>query len=141
MNPLVIVNGDIMIELSTRNEVEVIDVTSYVEKVILESSIEQGICLIYTLHTTTGIVVNEAEPGLIEDITRLAASLVPKGAGYLHDRNGGNAHAHLQAILLGNSAVIPVESKRLVLGTWQKILFVKLDGPRKRQVCVKLIEE
>ena len=130
-----------MIELNTRKEVEVIDVTFYVEKAIKESSIEQGICLIYTLHTTTGIVVNEAEPVLIQDMTSLVASLAPKGAGYLHDRNGGNAHAHLQAMLLGNSAVIPVENKRLILGTWQKILFVELDGPRKRWVCVKLIEE
>jgi secondary thiamine-phosphate synthase enzyme len=130
-----------MIELNTRKEVEVIDVTFYVEKAIKESSIEQGICLIYTLHTTTGIVVNEAEPGLIQDMTSLVASLAPKGAGYLHDRNGGNAHAHLQAMLLGNSAVIPVENKRLILGTWQKILFVELDGPRKRWVCVKLIKE
>ena len=130
-----------MIELNTRKEVEVIDVTFYVEKAIKESSIEQGICLIYTLHTTTGIVVNEAEPGLIQDMTSLVASLAPKGAGYLHDRNGGNAHAHLQAMLLRNSAVIPVEGKRLILGTWQKILFVELDGPRKRWVCVKLIED
>jgi secondary thiamine-phosphate synthase enzyme len=130
-----------MIELNTKKEVEVIDVTFYVEKAIKESSIEQGICLIYTLHTTTGIVVNEAEPGLIQDMTSLVASLAPKGAGYLHDRNGGNAHAHLQAMLLGNSAVIPVDNKRLILGTWQKILFVELDGPRKRWVCVKLIED
>jgi secondary thiamine-phosphate synthase enzyme len=130
-----------MIELNTKKEVEVIDVTFYVEKAIKESSIEQGICLIYTLHTTTGIVVNEAEPGLIQDMTSLVASLAPKGAEYLHDRNGGNAHAHLQAMLLGNSAVIPVENKRLILGTWQKILFVELDGPRKRWVCVKLIED
>jgi secondary thiamine-phosphate synthase enzyme len=131
-----------MIELNTKKEVEVIDITSNVEKAVKESSIEQGICLIYTLHTTTGIVVNEAEPGLIQDMTRLMASLVPESAGYLHDRNnGGNAHAHLRAMLLGNSAVIPVEDKRLVLGTWQRILFVELDGPRRRRVCVKLIKE
>ena len=130
-----------MIEFDTRKEVEVIDLTPYVEKAIKESSIEHGICLIYTLHTTTGIVVNEAEPGLIQDLTTLMASLAPQGAGYLHDRNGGNAHAHLKAMLLGNSAVIPVEGKRLILGTWQKILFVELDGPRHRRVCVKLIKE
>jgi secondary thiamine-phosphate synthase enzyme len=68
-----------MIELNTRKEVEVIDMTSYVEKAVKDSSIEQGICLIYALHTTTGIVVNEAEPGLIQDMEKLMASLVPKG--------------------------------------------------------------
>ena len=130
-----------MIELNTRKEVEVIDMTSYVEKAVKESSIEQGICLIYALHTTTGIVVNEAEPGLIQDMAKLMASLVPQGAGYLHDRFDSNAHAHLQAMLLGNSVMIPVEGKRLILGTWQRILFVELDGPRQRRVCVKIIKE
>ena len=130
-----------MIELNTKKEVEVIDMTSYVEKFVKESGIEQGICLIYTLHTTNGIVVNEAEPGLIQDMTKLMTSLAPQGAGYLHDRNGGNAHAHLQAMLLGNSAVIPVEGKRLILGTWQILLFVELDGPRQRRVYVKVIRD
>ena len=130
-----------MIELNTRKGAEVIDMTSYVEEAVKESRIEQGICLIYSLHTTTGIVVNEAEPGLIQDMTKLMASLAPQGAGYLHDRNGGNAHAHLQAMLLGNSTVIPVEGKRLILGTWQRILFVELDGPRQRRVYVKIIRD
>lgn len=130
-----------MIEIDTGKQVEVIDMTSYVEEAVRESNIEQGICLIYTLHTTTGIVVNEAESGLIMDMTRLMSSLAPQSAGYLHDRSDGNAHAHLQAMLLGSSAVIPVESKSLILGTWQRILFVELDGPRKRRVCVKFIKE
>ena len=78
-----------MIELNSRKEAEVIDMTSYVEEAVKDSRIEQGICLIYSLHTTTGIVVNEAEPGLIQDMTKLMASLAPQGAGYLHDRNGG----------------------------------------------------
>jgi secondary thiamine-phosphate synthase enzyme len=130
-----------MIELNTRKEVEVIDMTSYVEKAVQESTINQGICLIYTLHTTTGIVINEAEPGLIQDIAKLVAYLVPQGDGYLHDRFGGNAQAHLQAMLLGNSAVLPVEGKRLILGTWQRILFVELDGPRQRRVYVKIIRD
>jgi secondary thiamine-phosphate synthase enzyme len=130
-----------MIELNTRKDVEVIDVTSYIEKAVEASTIEQGICLIYTLHTTAAIVINEAESGLIHDMAKLMATLVPQGAGYLHDQSGGNAHAHLQAMILGNSAVIPVEGGRLILGTWQKILFVELDGPRQRRVCVKIIKE
>lgn len=130
-----------MIEINTGKQVEVIDITSHVEEAVRESNNEQGICLIYTLHTTTGIVINEAEPGLMTDMTSLMSSLAPQSAVYLHDRNDGNAHAHLQAMLLGSSAVIPVESKRLILGTWQRILFVELDGPRKRRVCVKFIKE
>lgn len=130
-----------MIEINTKKRVDVIDITANVEKAVKESGIENGICLIYTLHTTTGLVINEADPGLIQDMTKLMASLVPEGAGYLHDRSGGNAHAHLRAMLLGNSAVIPVEGKRPTMGTWQRVLFVELDGPRQRRVCVKLIKE
>jgi secondary thiamine-phosphate synthase enzyme len=133
--------GSSCIIIETKKQVEVIDITSSVEKFVKDSSIENGICLVYTLHTTTGIVVNEAEPGLIQDLTRLMAALVPEGAGYLHDKTDRNAHAHLQAVLLGNSVIIPVEDERLVLGTWQKILFVELDGPRIRRVYVRPIKE
>jgi secondary thiamine-phosphate synthase enzyme len=130
-----------MIEIETRKAVEVIDVTPFVEKALEDSRIESGICLVCTMHTTTGIVVNEAEPGLIQDIARLASSLVPRGAGYQHDGIDDNAHAHLQALLLGNSSVIPVEHGKLVLGTWQRVLFVELDGPRHRRLHVRAIPD
>ena len=130
-----------MIQIETLKRVEVKDITNSVEKAVQGSEIESGICLIYTLHTTTGIVINENENGLIQDITGFLTSLIPAGAGYHHDRSDGNAHAHLQAILLGNSAVIPVEKSKLVLGTWQRILFIELDGPRQRRVLVKVIKD
>jgi len=71
----------------------------------------------------------------------LLERLVPQAAGYLHDRSDGNAHAHLRAALLGSSIVIPVEQKRLALGTWQRILFLELDGPRRRKVFVKAVAD
>lgn len=128
-----------MIEIDTRRSAEVVDITAAVEKALSESGVEDGICLVYTLHTTTGITINEADPALIEDLLRLLAGLVTEKAGYLHDRSDGNAHAHLRATLLGNSAAIPVAQNRLVLGTWQRILFFELDGPRRRKVCVKAV--
>ena len=70
---------------------------------------------------------------LIIDILNLVGENCSKGgAGYKHDRGDGNAHAHLRATLLGNSVIIPVEGRRLALGTWQRILFFELDGPRRR---------
>lgn len=86
-------------------------------------------------------MINEADSGLIQDMTKLMDSLVPEGAGYLHDGSGGNAQAHLRAMLLGNSAVIPVGGKRLTMGTWQRVLFVELDGPRLRRVDIRTIKE
>jgi secondary thiamine-phosphate synthase enzyme len=125
-----------MIEIETKKSIEVVDITSQVQKIIEESTLEGGLCLVYTLHTTTGITINEAESGLIQDILNLLSTLVPQGTGYLHDRTDGNAHAHLQAVLLGNSTAVAFDRRRLILGTWQRILFLELDGPR-RKVLVK----
>jgi len=130
-----------LIEIDTRERVEIIDVTSFIEEFVRKSGIENGICLVYTLHTTTGLTVNEAERGLIKDMCRLMSSLIPEGAGYLHDKIDSNAHAHLQALLLGNSVTIAVDAGRPILGTWQRILFVELDGPRRRRLYCRTISE
>jgi secondary thiamine-phosphate synthase enzyme len=130
-----------MIEIDTRKKTEVMDITSFIESALSESRVQSGICLIYTLHTTTAVIINEAETGLVQDILRLVATLAPEGAGYSHDGSDGNAHAHLGAVLLGNCAVVPVDEGRLVMGPWQRILFVELDGPRSRKVYVKTIPD
>ncbi len=126
-----------MIEIRTRKRVEIIDITEKVEEFVKD--VEDGIALVYTRHTTTAIVINENEPGLLEDIINILNRLVPSNAGYMHDRIDNNADSHLRAILLGNSVVVPVINGRLDLGTWQRILFIELDGPRTRRVTVKVI--
>lgn len=125
----------VMIEIETNGSQEVLDITLIVEQAVRKSGVENGICLIYTLHTTTAVVVNEAEPGLMRDLTAKMRELLP-GGGYHHVDNGPS---HLQAAVLGNSVVIPVEGRAPVLGTWQRVLFVELDGPRRRKVGVKMI--
>ena len=121
-----------VIEVETKDRVEIIDITREVERRASGRAV-----LVYTPHTTTAIVINEAESGLLKDIATTLSKLVPKGAGYEHDRIDSNADAHLRATLLGNSVVVPVENGRLALGTWQRILFVELDGPRLRRVYVQ----
>jgi secondary thiamine-phosphate synthase enzyme len=131
----------IMIEIETGKPVDVVDITDNVERTLGESGVENGICLVYSLHTTTGLTVNEADGALINDILNLLQRIAPKGAGYQHDRGDGNAHAHLQATLLGNSVIIPVEMRRLALGKWQRILFFELDGPRRRSISVRVLAD
>lgn len=128
-----------MLEIKTEEPVQVIDITRQVNDAVRESGVAEGICLVYTLHTTTGIIINEAESGLVADLLRRLASLAPPRDGYLHDRIDDNAHAHLQAVLLGNSRTIPVEEGCLALGTWQRVLFVELDGPRRRSVLIRIL--
>ena len=128
------------IELSTRGSTELVDITGEVKAIVNSKNVDAGLCVIFTKHTTTGIIINENEGGLRSDILKLLDELVPKGKGYLHDRIDSNAHAHLRAVVLGSSETIPIENGALVLGTWQSILFVECDGPRRREVLVQIVE-
>ena len=128
------------IEIRTKESTELIDITGEVKRIVSSKSVDSGVCVIFTKHTTTGIIINENEAGLKKDILTLLNELVPKGKGYLHDRIDNNAHAHLRAVVLGSSVTIPIEKSTLALGTWQSILFVECDGPRRREVCVAVIE-
>ncbi len=125
------------ITIETRKREEVIDITDRVLEAVRGKS---GLAIVYSLHTTTAITVNEAEPGLMEDIISRLSEIVPYMAGYRHDRIDSNADAHIKASIIGNSVTIPVENGKLILGTWQRVLFIEFDGPRKRRVRVVVYE-
>ncbi len=126
--------------IGTRESAELIDITGKVKEIVKSSVVDSGICVIFTKHTTSGIIINENEAGLKRDFLALLNELIPKGRGYLHDRIDNNAHSHLRSVLLGSSVTIPIEKGDLALGTWQSIFFVECDGPRRREVYVKVIE-
>lgn len=128
-----------LVEVKTGKRVEVLDITDRVRDAVRKAGNKDGIAVVYTLHTTTAIAINEAEPGLMDDIVSTLSKLIPTGAGYKHDRVDDNADAHIRAVILGNSVVVPVENGELMLGTWQRILFIELDGPRTRRVLVKVV--
>jgi len=129
------------IEIGTRESTELIDITGKVKEIVKSKNggIDSGICVVFTKHTTSGIIINENESGLKSDILALLNGLIPEGKGYLHDRIDDNAHAHLRAVVLGSSVTIPIEKGDLALGTWQSIFFVECDGPRRKEVYVKVI--
>lgn len=128
-----------MIEIVTSRQIEIVDITDGIERYVNDCGREKGICLVYSLHTTTALIINEADEALLNDILKLMEKIAPQAAGYQHDRGDGNAHAHLRAALLGNSVIIPVENGGLALGTWQRILFIEMDGPRKRRLSIRII--
>ena len=130
-----------VIEIRTGKRVEIVDITDRIVEEIGRAGIQKGIAVIYSLHTTTAVVLNEGERGLLEDLELMLEKLIPRGAGYRHDAIDSNADAHLRATLLGNSIVVPVSNGRPVLGTWQRVLFVELDGPRSRRVNVTVVGE
>jgi secondary thiamine-phosphate synthase enzyme len=126
-------------QIKTGKRMELIDITGKVKEQLREAGVQDGICVISTKHTTTSIIVNENESGLMSDILDLLEKLVPAHSGYAHDRIDNNADAHLKAVLLGSSETIPVIDGSLQLGTWQSIFLAEMDGPRTRDVKVTVI--
>jgi len=126
--------------IQTTRRIELLDITDRVRAAVKESGIKEGICVVSTRHTTASIIVNENERGLKTDILDMLEELVPENKNYAHNSIDNNADAHLRAVLLGMTETIPVEDGHLVLGTWQSIFFVELDGPRNRTVNVKTIK-
>jgi secondary thiamine-phosphate synthase enzyme len=129
----------LQLKVKTSKRIELVDITSEVQEDVRKNEIHEGICLISTRHTTAGIIINENESGLKEDILDLLSKLVPTGAGYRHDRIDNNADSHLRAVLLGASEALPVSEGKLELGTWQRIFFAEMDGPRNRTVNITLL--
>ena len=123
------------ITVATHSRVSMEDITPQVEQIVQRSGVGEGLCTVFVPHTTAGVIVNENyDPDVKRDILAALARLVPVAAGYEHSE--GNADAHIKASLLGNSVSIPISGGRLVLGTWQGVIFCEFDGPRTRRIVV-----
>ncbi|MEA1894478.1 MAG: secondary thiamine-phosphate synthase enzyme YjbQ [Euryarchaeota archaeon] len=125
-------------DIQTTSRIQLIDITASLNKEVADAGIRTGMAMAYSPHTTTAIIINENEPGLKEDISKLLNLTVPQGE-YAHDRIDNNARSHLQAVVLGNNACMPIENGKLALGTWQSVFFVELDGPRNRKLTVRIV--
>jgi secondary thiamine-phosphate synthase enzyme len=121
------------ISVKTGKRIEMVDITSSVQKEVTSAGIADGICVVYVPHTTAGVTINEgADPAVCTDIIRKLNELVPPNDGYRHME--GNSDSHIKTSIIGSSVTVIVENGRLVLGTWQKIFFCEFDGPRSRKV-------
>ncbi|MGC8971690.1 MAG: secondary thiamine-phosphate synthase enzyme YjbQ [bacterium] len=128
------------VSIKSLSKQQFIDITSSVQNIIDRLGIKEGICVLYVPHTTAGITINEdADPDVIGDIGRYLDRLVPESEEFRHIE--GNSPAHIKSSIVGHSVTIPVENGKLLLGRWQGIFFCEFDGPRSRQVIVKIIKE
>lgn len=135
--------------LRTADEVEFIDLTDAVLDLVVRHRLVSGFVSVQTRHTTTAIVLNEAEPLLLDDFRRTLERVAPGLWGYAHDDfrrrrdivpdERANGHAHCRALLLPSSATLNVADGELCLGRWQRVLFVELDGGQAREVSVTLV--
>ncbi|MGE0825972.1 MAG: secondary thiamine-phosphate synthase enzyme YjbQ [Candidatus Binatia bacterium] len=133
------------ITINTAQKIQLFDLTQEVKNFLIESSIWNGMGVISTLHTTTGIFFTETQDALWEDVEAFLHRLVDDDAYYRHndsrfsDCDRKNAAAHLRALFLGGSLALQVEEGRLVLGQFQRIIFAELDGPRSRSLRMQFM--
>ena len=126
-------------DLKTSKKEELKEITDLVIKTVEESSVAEGLCIVYCPHTTAGITINEnADPDVVTDILKSLNDMV-KDIGFNHSE--GNSIAHVKSSMIGCSETIPITNGCLSLGTWQGIYFTEFDGPRNRRVIVRIIGE
>lgn len=134
-----------VLALHTAHPRQFVDITDDIRSCIEQSSLSNGLAVIASRHTTAAIVINEHEPELLKDLDRMLVELAPPDRQYAH--NGvpcgkgeqPNGHSHCQALLLSCSASLPIFDGMPVLGRYQRIFLVELDGPRHREVTVALL--
>jgi secondary thiamine-phosphate synthase enzyme len=132
------------IRIKTNGNCEIVDITGRVAREIDESRIESGIATVFAVGSTAGIGTIEYEPGLVADLKACWERLIPSGVDYQHNRawGDGNGHSHMRASILGPSVTVPFTRKKMMLGTWQQIVYVDFDNrPRSREIVVQILGE
>lgn len=127
------------IKVSSKERTDMIEITEEVKEAVRKSGVKSGICLLFVPHTTAGVTITEfSDPSLMKDILTSLNNLVPFENNYRHEE--GNAAAHIKSSLFNFSLEMIVEDGELVIGGYQGIFFCEFDGPRNRQVYVKIME-
>jgi secondary thiamine-phosphate synthase enzyme len=126
------------LQVRSSKQTEFIDITRLVQEIVQKAGVEDGLCILLVPHTTAAVTINEnADPSVPRDILMELNKIVPFEDRYQHTE--GNSPAHIKSSLIGCSQTLFIESGKLLLGTWQGIFFCELDGPRNRQVHIKVI--
>lgn len=125
---------------NTKNRRELIRITDQVKKIVEESGIKEGLCLVSPMHLTASAIIQDDEEGLHEDIWKWLENLAPYKKDYEHHKTGeDNADAHLKNLLTHLQVVLPITNGKLDLGPWQEIFYAEFDGQRNKRVIVKVI--
>ncbi len=128
-----------IIEINSTEREEMIDITREVEYVVGQSGVKEGVCVLFTQHTTCGLTINEnADPHVKSDMLLFLRTLIPQYyEGFRHSEQ--NSDAHIKSSLVGSSVTVPFQEGRLFLGRWQGIYVCEFDGARERKVLLKII--
>ena len=123
------------LKIRTQKKREIIDITDEIEKSLPESS---GICVVHVLHTTAAVTTADLDPGTDLDMLDAFEAMIPK-LKYRHPHNPAHVPDHILSSLIGPSVSLPVEKRELLLGEWQRVVLVELDGPRDRNLTVTFL--
>ncbi|GAC1437957.1 MAG: secondary thiamine-phosphate synthase enzyme YjbQ [Terriglobales bacterium] len=126
--------------VTTRKKREVIDITGRVERVLSKGSSKEGICNLLILHTTAALTTADLDPGTDLDMLDAFEAMIPK-LRYRHPHNPRHAPDHILSALIGTSVALPFEKSELLLGTWQRVVLIELDGPREREIVLTITGE
>ena len=126
------------VTIETTKRDQVVDITETVETQLQEAQAESGICVVFVAHTTCALTTADLDPGTDLDLLDALRRLLPK-MSYRHPHNPGHTPDHLLSSIIGPSVAIPFQNRQLLLGTWQRVILVDLDGPRERTVHISCI--
>jgi len=126
------------ISVSSTQREQLVDITSEVNRIVMDTGTKDGAVLVFCPHTTGGITINEnADPDVKRDVLKHLREMVPRDHGFRHME--GNSDSHIKSSMTGSSCLVPLSEGRMLLGTWQGIYFAEFDGPRRRRVTVGVI--
>lgn len=124
--------------VSTRERIQFVNIDSDVRRIVKDSGIKDGFCIVFVPHTTAAVTINEnADPDVVRDMIMETSKIVPISDGYRHAE--GNSAAHIKASFFGSSELVIISGGELVFGTWQSLFFCEFDGPRTRKVFVQIV--
>jgi secondary thiamine-phosphate synthase enzyme len=128
------------VTVKTRKKREVLDITDLVEEHLVSSSISTGVCNLLVLHTTAALTTADLDPGTDLDMLDAFEAMIPK-LRYRHPHNPAHVGDHIMSAMIGTSVALPFETKKLLLGTWQRVVLIELDGPRQREIVLTISAE
>ncbi|HMU29979.1 MAG: secondary thiamine-phosphate synthase enzyme YjbQ [Nitrospira sp.] len=127
-----------LLRITTKQLKEIVDVTELLQATIRNANMKEGLCSVFVTHTTAAVTTGEIGEGTEQDFLQIVEEVIPR-IQFRHAHDPSHAWSHMAASMLGPSLTIPVSGGTLVLGTWQSVMLVELDGPRDRNVHVSLM--
>ncbi len=127
-----------ILTIKTKKSKEIIDITNDIEKFLSLQEYQNGLVYLFLLHTTCALTTTDLDPGAEKDYLTALEKITPKG-NYIHPHNPEHFPDHFLSSVVGTSLLLPFENKKLILGTWQRVILIEFNGPREREIFIKIL--